>query len=122
MRSRTHLPTLLSCTLALALPASVSAATTPARPQPPLVVTSTGVSNVTYSSAILYGWVDPRGAPTVYAFQYGVTTAYSAQTPLAPAGNGTISVKLTDTITGLQPGTTYHYRITATNSSGRTVG
>ena len=102
---------LLIC--AFALPASGALAASPA----PTVSTS-NASNATYSSAIVYGHVNPNGLATGYYFQYGTTTAYGAQTPLAPAGNGTISVKLSQTITGLQPATTYHYRIVATNSAG----
>lgn len=45
---------------------------------------------MTYSSAILYGWVDAHGQATNYVFQYGPTSAYGAQTPLAPADNVTI--------------------------------
>jgi len=55
-------------------------------------------------------------------FQYGATSGYGGQTPLAPAGNGTISIKLSQTITGLQPGTTYHYRIVAVNGAGTANG
>jgi hypothetical protein len=59
---------------------------------------------------------------TGYVFQYGTTSGYGGQTPLAPAGNGTISIKLSQTVTGLQPGTTYHYRIEAVNSAGTSNG
>jgi hypothetical protein len=78
---------------------------------------STGVaSSVTFSSAILSGSVNPNGQITNYVFQYGTTTGYGGQTPLAPAGNGTISIRLTQGVAGLQPGTTYHYRIVAVSS------
>ncbi len=81
-----------------------------------------GSSNVTYSSAILYGTVDARGLPTDYYFQYGTTAAYGTQTPLAPAGNGTLTVKLSQAVTGLAPVTLYHYRIVAVNAAGSAVG
>jgi hypothetical protein len=86
------------------------------------VVSTGGSSNVGFSSAILYGTVDPNGLATGYVFQYGTTTAYGGQTPLAPAGNGTITIKLSQTVTGLQPATTYHYRIVAVNPAGTTNG
>ena len=81
-----------------------------------------GVSNVAYSSAILYGFVDPRGEVTNYSFQYGPTAAYGAQSPLAPAGNATSSVKVSQAVTGLQSGITYHYRIVASGPGGTVKG
>lgn len=77
---------------------------------------------MTYSSAILYGWVDARGQVTNYVFQYGTTSAYGAQTPLAPAGNGTIGIKVGQAVAGLQPNTTYHYRVVAISPVGTTDG
>jgi hypothetical protein len=87
----------------------------------PTVATSTA-SNTTFSSVIVYGYVNPKGLATNYVFQYGTTDGYGGQTPLAPAGNGTISIRLSQTITGLQPGTTYHYRIVGVNSAGTANG
>jgi hypothetical protein len=101
---------------ALALPASGALAAT----STPTVATS-NASNATFSSAIVYGSVNPNGLITNYVFQYGTTSGYGGQTPLAPAGNGTISIRLSQTISGLQPGTTYHYRIVAVNSAGITA-
>jgi hypothetical protein len=92
-----------------------------AAPRAPIVATG-GVSNVSYSSAILYGDVNPNGQATGYVFQYGPTARYGQQTPLAPAGNGTTSIKLSQTVTGLAPYTTYHYRIVAVNPTGTTNG
>ena len=81
-----------------------------------------GVSNVTYSSAILYGNVDAHGLLTNYSFQYGPTSAYGAQSPLAPAGNGTGTVKVSQAIAGLQAGITYHYRIVVSGPGGTSKG
>jgi hypothetical protein len=101
----------------VALPVSGAAAASSA----PAVATS-GVSNVTFSSALLYGYVNAHGLTTEYTFQYGTTSGYGGQTPLAPAGNGTISLKLNQGASGLAPGTLYHYRIVAVNSAGTTDG
>jgi hypothetical protein len=84
--------------------------------------TTSGSSAVTYSSASVYGDVNPNGLATDYRFQYGTTTAYGSQTPLAPAGNGTTAVRLGQELTGLRPGTVYHYRLVAVNSDGTTEG
>ena len=79
-------------------------------------------SSIAYSSATLNGNVNPRGQATDYVFQYGTTRQYGSQTPLAPVGAGSAVVKVSQTITGLAPLTTYHYRILATNPSGATAG
>jgi hypothetical protein len=75
-----------------------------------------------YSSAILYGNVDAHGLLTNYSFQYGPTSAYGAQSPLAPAGNGTGTVKVSQAIAGLQAGITYHYRIVVSGPGGTSKG
>jgi hypothetical protein len=104
----------------LTLAVSSAQAATP-KPLPPAVVTG-ATSNVTYSSAILYGFLAARGQVTNYVFQYGPTSAYGAQSPLAPAGNGTITIKVSQAVTGLRPGLTYHYRIIAASPGGTTKG
>ncbi len=109
---------LASALLALSISSAQAVIT---KPLPPAVVTG-GVSNVTYSSAILGGYIAARGQVTNYVFQYGPTKSYGAQSPLAPAGNGTVTIKVTQAVVGLQPGITYHYRIVAASAGGTTKG
>ena len=85
-------------------------------------VTTGGVSSVTFSSTTLHGAVNAHGLPTTYVFQYGPTSGYGAQTSSMPAGNGTITLTFSASVSGLQPGTAYHYRVVATNSSGTVDG
>jgi hypothetical protein len=101
---------------ALALPASGGAAA--GAPS----VSTAEASNVGYASAILHGDVNAKGAVANYVFQYGTSRAYGAQSPLSPAGNGTISIKVSQEITGLKPATVYHYRVVASSPSGTTEG
>jgi hypothetical protein len=101
--------------LALGAGAASAAASMPA------VVTG-GNTDVTYSSATVYGWVNPHGQSTTYVFQYGTTSALGQQTPLAPAGSGDSTVRVSQTLSGLQPLTTYHYRLLATSPAGAAVG
>jgi hypothetical protein len=79
-------------------------------------------SNVTYSSAVVFATVNPQAQPTTYVFQYGTSRGYGIQTPLAPAGSGDSSITVSQTLTGLLPLTTYHYRILATNPAGAGTG
>lgn len=84
---------------------------------------TTGVAQaVSYGSATLTGWIDPRASNTSYYFQYGPTRAYGAQTAIADAGAGTSTVRVTVPVGGLQPITTYHYRLVAVNAAGATTG
>jgi hypothetical protein len=105
-------PIIVAC-LAWAAPAA-SAAT-------PAVLTgsATAISN---TRATLHGTVRAGGQPTTYAFQYGLTSSYTAQTPAHSAGSGFVNVRVSAAITRLIPGTTYHFRIVAVNASGVAVG
>jgi hypothetical protein len=89
---------------------------------PPPAVSTGGVSSVTSSSVVLHGFVNARGQVTSYSFQYGPTRAYGAQSAFAPAGNATRSVPVSQAVTGLQPGLTYHYRILANGPGGMVKG
>jgi hypothetical protein len=88
---------------------------------PPTATTGPAVS-LTSSSANVSGTVNPNGQETTYSFQYGTTTAYGFQTNSQSAGAGTQDQVVSGTLTGLASGTTYHYRLIATNASGTTVG
>ncbi len=74
--------------------------------------------SVTSSSAQLQGGVYPNGSPTTYWWEYGTTTAYGQATSQFPTGNGTAPASVTGALTGLQPSTTYHYRLVAQNGVG----
>ena len=89
---------------------------------PAPTVTTSAATNVTSPGAQLNALVNPNGAPTTYRFEYGTSTAYGAQTTTADAGYGTVANSVNATLTGLSAGTTYHYRIVATNSGGTSQG
>jgi hypothetical protein len=61
---------------------------------------------------------------TTYVFEYGRTTTYGKKVPLTPAAAGSASQPLavTSQITGLRPGTAFHYRVVATNAAGSATG
>jgi hypothetical protein len=84
--------------------------------------TTGAATNVTANSARVSGTVNPNGEATTYSFQFGTTAAYGLQTNAESAGSGTQPQDVSATLTGLTAGTTYHYRLIATNASGTTVG
>ncbi len=87
----------------------------------PALVTG-AASSVTSSSAILHGTVGPNGATTHYRFEWGLTSSYGTASRLRSAGNGTEVSAVQATISGLLPGTIYHYRVVASNKLGATGG
>jgi hypothetical protein len=84
-------------------------------PEPCSAVSATGA---TFSAT-----VNPEGSDTTYQFQYGTSTRYgqSVPAPAADAGSGTSPVAVSADATGLQGGTTYHYRVAATDANGNTT-
>jgi hypothetical protein len=87
-------------------------------------VTTNAATRVTASGATLNGSVNPDGQGTTYRFDYGTTTRYrfSAPLPTGYAGAGASVVNESVSLTRLRPGTTYHYRIVATNATGTAYG
>lgn len=74
-----------------------------------------------YAGATLKGSVYGKGETTQFYFQYGTTEAYGQRTAEHEiAGAGYEEEK--EAVTGLTPGTPYHYRIVARNSYGTSYG
>jgi hypothetical protein len=86
---------------------------------------STGtVSGQTEESASVGGAVNPAGVPvTSCVFEYGTTSAYGQSAPCSSLpGSGEEPVAVSASLTGLQFGETYHYRLAASNASGTNHG
>jgi hypothetical protein len=87
-------------------------------------VESTFSSEVSFDQAGLGARINPDGADTKYFFEYGTDPSYGAQSPAAPVdiGSGGQPRAAATTVTGLQPQTTYHFRVVATNAVNTTFG
>ena len=84
--------------------------------------TSTYSTALTAQSASLRGGVYPNGLDTTYWWEYGTTTDYGQQSPAADIGAGQAPVAVSDALSGLFAGMTYHYRLVAQNSLGTSYG
>lgn len=86
-------------------------------------VSTGGASGFTQSTATVSGTVNPNGAATTCTFEFGTSTSYGSSVPCASApGSGASGVSATAGLSGLAAGTTYHYRIVATNAGGTSNG
>ncbi|HUN77546.1 MAG TPA: fibronectin type III domain-containing protein [Solirubrobacteraceae bacterium] len=79
-------------------------------------------TGVAYDAATLRGTINPGGMEISYYFEYGPTEAYGRHTSESSAGSGSASVEETQSVSGLEEDTTYHYRMVATNGYGTTYG
>jgi hypothetical protein len=91
--------------------------------QAPSIEAKKPPSSPTKTSALFFGTVTPNGLATTYRWEYGLTKSYGSKSPVP---DGAINSALTERhgvgqlVEGLQPGTTYHYRLVATNVEGTT--
>ncbi len=94
-------------------------------PAPVPAALSGAASAIGATTATVAGTVNPDGQPAVYTFELGVYDAAGTQYGIvlsAPAGSGAVPVEETLPLAGLQPGTTYAYRIAVTSSYGTSYG
>jgi hypothetical protein len=93
-------------------------------PVPAPAASTGGAVEVSRSTAALTGAIDPMGWDTTYRFEYGTSPAYGSSWPTvdvdmgALTGNQPVLIALEN----LQPGTTYHYRLVATDPGGASYG
>lgn len=115
---------LLVCGLAIVAPAAFLLGGGVALGSGSPVATTQAATAVTSSGATINGTVNPNGQDTTYAFQWGLTSNYGNVTPVpqASAGIGSADVPVSADLSGLTPGTVYHYRVVASNSSGGAGG
>ena len=89
---------------------------------PPPTVAGVAVFDVTTTTATFTGTVNPNGTITLAKFQSGPTNAYGTDTLITLSPNNGVADQIAySALTGLTPNTTYHFRVTATNSGGTTT-
>ncbi len=76
------------------------------------------------SEAKLGALVDSGGIAASYRFEYSTTSAYGSSTPFpqGSVGEGLEARAVWASASGLAPGTTYHYRVVASNELGTVYG
>ncbi len=89
-------------------------------------VTATSVIDLNLFTATLRASINPNTLETTYHFEYGtedckVSACASTPEGTLPAAHKPVAVSPQE-IEGLQPGTTYHYRVVAVNAEGETEG
>jgi lysophospholipase L1-like esterase len=96
--------------------------TAPACTKP--TVTTNPPTSVTDVSALLSGSVTPNGCQVTWNFEWGPSSSPSTYPNYQPitATNALYTFTAEQKLSGLQPGTGYHFRLSATNSKGTTPG
>jgi hypothetical protein len=85
-------------------------------------ITTTDPTGISTTGATLNGTINPYGLASTYHFEWGTTLSYGNNTSVISAGSGSSAVPVSAAISGLTPGTTYHFRLDGTNSDGTTYG
>ena len=84
---------------------------------------STGEAGaVSETGVTLNGIVNPNGQATTYFFNYGPSNSYGHQTAVQSAGADSTGHAVSAVLTGLSPGTVYHFELVAHNASGDAPG
>jgi hypothetical protein len=86
------------------------------------VISAESSEGVTPTEATLNATINPGEGETIYVFEYGPDTGYGSATPIESVGDDTSDHGVSNELTGLTPGTTYHYRAVAINFSGTAHG
>src|SRR5688500_473827 len=115
-----HVPRML---LVAALFAGLALPATAATPEPSSpAVQPEDVTAIHSDSAQLSATVAPMGLATAYLFQWGPTPEYGSLSPLVILEQRLMPLRVKFQLTGLQPGTRYHWRVVAANALGHAFG
>ncbi len=84
--------------------------------------TTIAASGISKNTANLNGSVTPNGATTQYWFEYGKTANLGDNSAFVSVGAGTQAVAAANSLTNLDPLTTYYFRLNAQNQFGTVNG
>ena len=96
----------------------------------PPTITGEGSAEVSLTTGKIVGTINPHGIATSFQVQYvsavqfdasGYAEASSIPIPAEEIGGGRQPIEVTQPLIGLSAGTTYHFRIVATNAGGPPV-
>ncbi len=79
-------------------------------------------TGITYNSAVLNGRINPNNSQTSYYFEYGTNSSFGYTTGFQSAGSGNSLIFVSSYVSGLNPNTTYYYRLVAQNQYGTSYG
>ncbi len=85
----------------------------------PLAVVE-NATNLSIDSAVLHGTVNPNSLSTTVTFEWGLINYEHSVSADQSQISGSSASNVSVTLTGLEPGSTYHYRIKSENSLGTT--
>ncbi|WP_395753441.1 cadherin-like beta sandwich domain-containing protein [Prosthecobacter sp.] len=89
----------------------------------PATTFTLAATSITGTSAVLNGSVNANGSAADVSFDYGLTTAYGMTVAASPSVvTGAAGTAVTGGLTGLTPGTTYHFRARGSNAAGAVTG
>jgi hypothetical protein len=91
-------------------------------PSAPYALQPATVDEIRSSKVELHTGLIEGGSPTTYHFEYGTDTNYGMSTAGIKAPEGFYPITFKEELQGLQPSTTYHVRLVATNGVSTTYG
>jgi hypothetical protein len=88
------------------------------------LVDSESAGGVGITNATLQAQINPEESATAYHFEYGASASYGTSVPIPDASiaGGSSDVAVSVPVSDLQAGTSYHYRVVASNAEGATDG
>jgi hypothetical protein len=89
------------------------------QPGPP-IISNVSVDSISDTAATVHFSINPQGSATTYLVEYGSDTGYGQRTPSGDAGSNPGPVDESVTLTGLDPGSTVHFDVVATNEVDNT--
>jgi len=87
----------------------------------PPSVSGVAPGQITTTSATIAAAVNPNLQDAHVVVNFGLTAGYGSSTPPQDLGAGNTAASLTAALSGLQPNTTYHFDVVATNADGQTT-